>query len=114
MVASEQQYFDQYTTANIALYNANNHTLASVFMGGISYYDYVYPNGPLQTTVGPPTFSPAWVDRRDHIVQEEWPRPRIHHAADPRSRLLRRCFVGFLNPSVPVYSNGVIKLRPSD
>ena len=71
VVASEQQYFDQYSTANIALYNANNHTLASVFMGGISYYDYTYPNGPLQTTVGPPTNSPAWVDDVTDLVQKK-------------------------------------------
>ena len=114
VVASEQQYFDQYSTANIALYNANNHTLASVFMGGISYYDYVYPNGPLQTTVGAPTFSPAWVDDVTDIVQkrngrdQEYIMPPI-----PGPGYYGGVSSVFLNPAVPVYSNGVIKLQPN-
>ena len=113
VVASEQQYFDQYTTANIALYNANNHTLASVFMGGISYYDYAYPNGPLTTTVGPPTFSPGWVDDVTDIVQkrngrdQEFIMPPI-----PGPGYYGGVSSVFLNPSVPRYSNGVIKLQP--
>lgn len=110
VVAGYQQFFDQYSTANIPIYDAKSHTLVSLFMGGISYYDYKYPDGPLATT--PVNGSPGWVDDVAALVQrrndrdQEYIMPPI-----PGPGYYGGVSSVFRNPSVPAYSNGVVKLN---
>ena len=68
--ASYQQFFDQYTTANIPLYDAKSRAMIAVFMGGISIYDYDYPNGPLANLTSGGN-SPGWVDDVSSLVQRK-------------------------------------------
>jgi hypothetical protein len=106
--ASYQQYFDQYTTAQVALYDARSRAMITLFMGGISDYDYDYPGGPLTnlTTGGN---SPGWVDDVSSLVQsqnghdQEYIMPPLPGDYGAYSEVLA-------NPSVPTYNNGVIKL----
>jgi hypothetical protein len=106
--ASYQQYFDQYTTAQIPLYDAKSRAMSSIFMGGISSYDYTYPDGPLTnlTTGG---VSPGWVDDVSSLVEskigqyQEYIMPPLPGDYGAYSSV-------FANPSVPEYGNGVIKL----
>ena len=106
--ASYQQYFDQYTTANIPLFNPRTGTMNTLFMGGISTYDYDYPDGPL-TEVPPGGPGPAWVDDVSSLVQskngqmQEYIMPPLPGLYGAYSSVLP-------DPSVPAYGNGVINL----
>ena len=109
--ASYQQFFDQYTTANIPLYDAKSRAMIAVFMGGIGIYDYDYPNGPL-TNLTSGGNSPGWVDDVSSLVQskngqdQEFIMPPI-----PGPGTTARMSAFFASPSVPAYANGVIKLN---
>ncbi len=42
-----QQYFSQYTTANIPLFDKRSGSMYTIFLGGISLYDYNFATGQL-------------------------------------------------------------------
>ena len=109
--ASYQQFFDQYTTANIPLFNAKSRAMIAVFMGGISIYDYSYPGGPLSNLTSGGN-SPGWVDDVSSLVEsknglyQEYIMPPI-----PGPGYFGAYSGFFASPSVPAYSNGVVKLN---
>ena len=111
VVANYQQYFDQYTTVNIPMYNAKSRAMIAVLMGGIGIYDYNYPNGPLTNTTAGGN-SPAWVndvsslDQRQNGRDQEYIMPPI-----PGSGYYGAYSAFFPSPFVPAFSNGVIKLH---
>ena len=81
-----QQFFDQYSTANISLFDRRKKAMDTIFMGGISVYDD--SNGVLTET--PPVPGPGWVDDVSTWSTQERLGSRIHHDAPPRA--LRRLF----------------------
>ena len=109
--ASYQQFFDQYTTANIPLFDAKSRAMIAVLMGGISIDDYDYPGGPLSNLTSGGN-SPGWVDDVSSLVEskngqdQEYIMPPI-----PGPGYYGGNSAFFASPAVPVYSNGVIKLN---
>jgi len=108
--ASYQQYFDQYTTANIPLYNAKSRAMISIFLGGISTYDY--STGQLVETP-PGGAGPPWVDDVSSLLQDKNGTGKEYIMAPiPGTSEYYGAYSSFFaSPFVPAYSNGVIKLN---
>ena len=102
--AGYQQFFDQYTTTSIPLVDARSGAMNTVFLGGISQFDY--SNGQL-INYSP---SPGWVDRVSALVQkrngsdEEYILPTLPGLYGAYSDFM-------VNPYLPAYTNGVIKVK---
>jgi hypothetical protein len=101
-----QQYFDQYATTTIPLYDAASRAMDTIFVGGISVYSYA--NG--QFTFNPPGIpGAAWVDnvttleRRKNGSDQEFIMASLPGNYGAYSAFLA-------NPFVPQYANGVIEL----
>jgi hypothetical protein len=102
-----QQFFDQYSTASIALFDQKKRAMDTVFFGGISLYDYV--NGQ-PTEFTPAQGGPGWVDDVSTLMQ----RPNgldQEFVMQPLPGLYGAYGAFMNNPRLPLYANGVIKLN---
>jgi len=103
---SYEQFFSQYSSAHIPLFDAANGSMYTIFLGGISGYDYDFATGQLSG----PNFGLPWVDdvttflRRADGTSQEFIMPSQ----------LPGFFGGtaafFAAPGLPTYANGVIDL----
>jgi hypothetical protein len=100
-----QQYFSQYTSANVPLYDAANRTNYTIFLGGISLYDYDFSTGQLTSDPELPfvddvtTFAlSANNSAQEFMMPSQLPGRYGTEAAF------------FATPGLPKFANGVIKL----
>jgi hypothetical protein len=102
-----QQFFSQYTTTTIPLFNARNRSMNALFLGGISVY--YYSNG--QLAVNPPGIpGPGWVNNVTALVQGARGRNQ-EYSLPPLPGFYGANSSFFASPGLPTYRNGVIKLN---
>ena len=101
-----QQFFNQYTAANIPLYDARTRSMATIFFGGISLYNYDFSTGTLTSDTELPFVNDvtSFVQRGDGSTQEF-----IMPSQLPALLGTEAAF--FASPGLPTYSNGVVKLN---
>jgi hypothetical protein len=105
IISSYQQFFSQYDSPQIPLYSAGSHTMQTVFLGGISLYNYdpatqaisEDPNIPFIDTITDLVQPPSGVNQ-EYILPVHLP------------GLLGAEAQFMTSTSAPSYSNGVIKL----
>jgi hypothetical protein len=100
-----QQYFTQYTAANIPLFDARDRSMYTIFLGGISLYDYDFATGQLTSDPELPFVDDVttYQLRADGSSQEYMMPSQL-----PGRYGTEAAF--FAAPGLPTYSNGVIKL----
>lgn len=108
--AAYQQFFNQYTTTNIPLYDPRTRSMYDILFGGISLY--AYENGQLTENTSLP-----WVDNVTSLVRtpdgsfQEYSMPPIP-AVTPDGTGYYGAYSGFFaNQALPTYLNGVIPLN---
>jgi hypothetical protein len=108
--AAYQQFFSQYTTANISLYDSRTRSMYDVRMGGISLYDY--SNDQLTEDTSLP-----WIDdvttlarARDGAFQE-YIMSSIPAVAPGGTGNYGATAAFFSNAALPTYANRVIKFN---
>ncbi len=108
--AAYQQFFSQYTTANIPLYDPRSRSMYDILMGGISLYEY--SNGQLIED----TFLP-WVDDVTSLVRagdgsfQEYSMSPIPIVTAGGTGFYGANAAFFGNEALPMYRNGVIRLN---
>jgi len=101
-----QQFFDQYTTTDIPLFDTRTKAMNTIFLGGISLYDY--SNNQL-TSFTNAEGGPGWVDDVSTLVQskngsdQEYIMPPLPGDFGAYSSFQ-------FNPALPMDANGVINL----
>jgi hypothetical protein len=100
-----QQYFSQYTSALVPLFDARNASMATVLFGGIGLYHYDFTTGTLTADTNLPFVNDvtSFVHRADGSNQEF-----IMPSQLPAKLGTEAAF--FASPGLPMYSNGVVKL----
>ena len=100
-----QQFFSQYTTANIPLFDKQNGSMYTIFLGGISLYDYNFATGQLTQDPELPFVDDVTTyalaangSSQEYIMPSQLPGRYGTGAAF------------FTAPGVPTFSNGVINL----
>ncbi|MFM8290764.1 MAG: hypothetical protein ACKOC4_03570 [Planctomycetia bacterium] len=107
--AAYQQFFSQYTTANIPLYDPRSRSMYDVRMGGISLFSYA--DGQLTEDAGLP-----WVDDVTTLVRagngsfQEYIMPPIPAVTPGSTGNYGANAAFFINQAVPASSNGVVAL----
>ncbi|MFM9011026.1 MAG: hypothetical protein ACKON8_09190 [Planctomycetota bacterium] len=107
--AAYQQFFSQYTVANIPLYDTRTRSMYDVLMGGISLYSYA--NGQLTADAELP-----WIDNVTTLVRagngsfQEYIMPPIAAVTPGSTGNYGANAAFFMNQVVPAFSNGVITL----
>jgi hypothetical protein len=107
--AAYQQFFSQYTTANIPLYDPRTRSMYDVRMGGISLY--TFSNGQLSEETTLP-----WIDDVTSLVRtsdgsfQEYIMPPIPAVTPGSTGNYGATAAFFVNPALPTYSNRVIPL----
>ena len=101
-----QQFFNQYTAANVPLFDARTRSMATIFFGGISLYDYDFATGTLTSDTELPFVNDvtSLVQRGDGSTQE-------YIMPSQLPALLGTGAAFFASPGLPTYSNGVVKLN---
>ncbi len=102
--ANYQQFFDQYSTASIPVVDARTGAMSTIFLGGISQYDY--SNGQLVNN----SPNPAWVDDVSALVQKKSGFDQ-EYILPPLPGLYGTYSDFVVNPSLATYSNGVVKIK---
>lgn len=108
--AAYQQFFSQYTVANIPLYDMRTRSMYDVLMGGISLFSYV--NGQLTADNGLP-----WIDNVTTLARagngsfQEYIMPPIAAVTPGSTGNYGANAAFFMNQAVPAASNGVMKLN---
>ena len=108
--AAYQQYFSQYTTANIPLYDWRTRSMYDIRLGGISLYDY--SNGQLTEDTELP-----WIDDVTSLVRardgsfQEYIMSPIPAVTPGSTGNYGANATFFINQAVPTFSNRVIKLN---
>jgi hypothetical protein len=108
--AAYQQFFSQYTTANIPLYDSRTRSMYDVRMGGISLYDY--SNGQLTKDTELP-----WIDDVTSLVQtsdgsfQEYIMSALPAVTPGSTGNYGANAAFFRNRAVPSYCNGVVALH---
>jgi len=103
---SFEQKMSQYTCVNIPLYDSVQENMYTVFVAGISLYDYVDSSGSFQLDTLVPFINDINVlTRHKDKTSEETILPLLFPELGGANAEF------FASPEVPVYSNGVIKLR---
>jgi len=97
-----QQFFDQYTTTDIPIFDKKKKAMDTIFIGGISVYDYA--NGQLTPEPGAP-----WVDDVSTLVKRKNGSDQ-EYIMSPLPGFYGAYSAFLANPSVPMYANGVINL----
>lgn len=107
--AAYQQFFSQYTAANIPLYDTRTRSMYDVLMGGISLYSYA--DGELSEDTELP-----WIDNVTTLVRaangsfREYIMPPIPAVTPGSTGNYGANAAFFMNEAVPAFSNGVLKL----
>jgi hypothetical protein len=107
--AAYQQFFSQYTTANIPLYDSRSRSMYDVRMGGISLYDY--SNGQLTEDTELP-----WIDDVTSLARasngsfQEYIMSSIPAVTPGSTGNYGATAAFFINKALPTYANRVIKL----
>jgi len=108
--AAYQQFFSQYTTANIPLYDSRTRSMYDVLMGGISLYNYA--NGQLTEDTELP-----WVDDVTSLVRtrngsfQEYIMPPIPAVTPGSTGNYGANAAFFINQALPATSQGVVRLN---
>ncbi|MFM7290237.1 MAG: hypothetical protein ACKO6B_03275 [Planctomycetia bacterium] len=108
--AAYQQFFSQYTTANIPLYDSRTRSMHDVLIGGISLYSYA--NGQLTEDTELP-----WVDDVTSLVRsrngsfQEYIMPPIPAVTPGSTGNYGANAAFFINQALPATSKGVIQLN---
>ena len=108
--AAYQQFFSQYTTANIPLYDSRTRSMYDVRMGGISLYDY--SNGQLTEDTRLP-----WIDDVTTLVRasagsfREYIMSPIPAVTPGSTGNYGANAAFFLNQALPTFANRVLKLN---
>ena len=108
--AGYQQFFTQYTTANIPLYDSRTRSMYDVRMGGISLYDY--SNGQLTEDTELP-----WIDDVTSLARasdgsfQEYIMSSIPAVTPGSTGNYGANAAFFINHALPTYANRVIKLN---
>lgn len=108
--AAYQQFFSQYTTANIPLYDSRTRSMYDVRMGGISLYDY--SNGQLTEDTRLP-----WIDDVTTLVRasagsfREYIMSPIPAVTPGSTGYYGANAAFFLNQALPTFANRVLKLN---
>ncbi len=103
-VGPYQQYFSQYSVPNIGLYSAGTQSMYTIFMGGISLYDYNFATGQLTEDTGLPFVDDVTTLQQTASGGQEYEMPSQlpgYYGAEARF---------FATPGLPQYSNGVFQL----
>lgn len=100
-----QQYFSQYSSPVIPLFSARDRSMHSLFLGGISLYDYDPATGQLNVDTNLPFVDDltAQVRSADGLTQEYILTPQL-----PARLGAEAAF--FVNPELAAFPNGVINL----
>jgi hypothetical protein len=107
--AAYQQFFSQYTTANIPLYDGRTRSMYDVRMGGISLYDYA--DGQLTENTSLP-----WIDDVTTLVRagdgsfQEYIMSPIPAVTPGSTGYYGATAAFFMNQSLPTFANRVIAL----
>ncbi|MDR3632971.1 MAG: hypothetical protein P4L84_03990 [Isosphaeraceae bacterium] len=101
-----EQYFSQYTSANVPLFDARQHTMDTIFFGGIGLYDYNFTTGALTTDTELPFVDDvtSFVQRANGSAQEYIMPSQLPGRYGSDAAFFRA-------PGLPTYSNGVIQLN---
>ena len=108
--AAYQQFFSQYTTANIPLYDPRSRSMYDILIGGISLYDYT--DGQLTKKAGLP-----WIDEVTSLVQsrdgafQEYSMSPILPVTPDGTGYYGASSAFFRNQALPAYRNGVLRLN---
>jgi hypothetical protein len=108
--AAYQQFFSQYSTADISLYDRHSKANYTILMGGISLYSY--SDGQLTSNTTLP-----WTDNVTSLVQsadgkfQEYIMSPIPPAASGDTGFYGAYAGFFQNPALPTYRNKVIQLE---
>ena len=108
--AAYQQYFNQYTTAHIGLYDPRNRSMYTILIGGISLYSY--SDGQLTENSDLP-----WVDNVTSLVRsgdgsfQEYIMSPIPAVTPGSTGNYGANAKYFQNKALPAYGNGVISLN---
>ena len=108
--AAYQQFFSQYTTSNIPLYDQRSGSMYDILIGGISLYDY--SNGQLTSDSNLP-----WVDDVTSLVRgrggsfQEYIMPPIQPVTAGGTGYYGASSAFFRNQAVPTTGNGVVRLN---
>ena len=100
-----QQFFSQYSSPFIPLFDARNGSMTTIFFGGISLYDYNFTTGQLTSDPQLP-----FVDDVTSLVRSADGSSREYIMPSQFPGLLGAEADFYASPGLPVYSNGVIKL----
>ncbi len=105
-LSSYQQFFSQYSAANVGLFDANSKSMYTILFGGIGLYSYDFASGQLTYDAALP-----WVNDVTTIAQgangavQEYEMPSQlpgFYGAEARF---------FANPQLAQYANGVVQLN---
>ena len=101
-----QQFFSQYTSANVGLFDSKTRSMDTIFFGGISLYDYNFATGQFTVDTELPFVDDVttFAQRADGSDQEY-----IMPSQLPGRYGSNAAF--FASPGLPHYSDGVIKLN---
>ncbi|WP_145951954.1 hypothetical protein [Paludisphaera borealis] len=99
------QFFSQYTAPNIPLFDGRDGSMTTIFLGGISLYDYNFSTGKLTSDPELP-----FVDDVTSLVKSADGSFQEFIMPSQLPGLLGAEAAYFQSPGLPTYSNGVIKL----
>ena len=103
-VGQYQQYFSQYSAPDIGLYDSTTQSMYTIFLGGISLYDYDFATGALTSNAGLPFVDDVTTLEQTANGDQEYEMP------DQLPGLYGAEASFFASPGLPEYSNGVIQL----
>ena len=104
-VSQYQQFFNQYSAANVGLYDARTQSMFTVFLGGISLYDYNFATGQLTSDTELP-----FVDDVTTLMQGANGASQEYEMPSQLPGLYGAEASFFATPGLPQYANGVIQL----
>jgi hypothetical protein len=108
-VSTYQQYFSQYDAPQIPMYNARDHSMQTVFLGGISLYTY----DPTTSTIAEDPMLP-FINTISDLVQRADGSDQEYILPVQLPGLLGAGAQSILSPLAPHTPNGVIKLDAID
>ncbi len=104
-VSQYQQFFNQYSAANIGLYDATTQSMYTVFLGGISLYDYSFSTGQLTADTELP-----FVDDVTTLMQGANGASQEFEMPSQLPGMYGAEASFFATPGLPQYANGVLQL----
>ena len=108
-LSTYQQFFSQYSAANVGLFDAGTGSMYTILMGGIGVYDYNFSTGQLTSDPGLP-----FVDDVTSLVQTSNGSTQEYEMPSQLPGLYGAEARFFTSPQLPAYSNGVIQLDQLD